>query len=334
MRLQTTFAEVQPACKAHEGAPMKMPLLAAASTAAVLLVPTTGVAQEPRPVTAETIGEVASDLVFVPLPPCRIIDTRIAGGILAAGVQRDFEVSGTADFTAQGGTVGGCGIPQASGFRAATAAAINFVAIDATGKGNLQAWEFGQPIPTASILNYNAINTNLANAVIVPIVGDGNSAKDLSVRANVSAVHLVADVTGYFRRPQFNASELIVSSASSLAAGDCVTLASCTIVSDPTNVEVSIVARVKINHGTSGNDAFWLSATAGTASCPNNHLSSSHVVPAALPAATDYGFTVPHQRRFSHTGGTVTYYATAQMAFGASSGDEVTSLSMICTSVP
>ena len=51
------------------------------------------------------------DSTFVPIAPCRIVDTLLAGGALGNGVTRTFYVGGTTNFTAQGGKPGGCGIP-------------------------------------------------------------------------------------------------------------------------------------------------------------------------------------------------------------------------------
>jgi hypothetical protein len=39
------------------------------------------------------LGDAARDLVFVPVEPCRIIDTRIAGGAIAANSTRNFDVT-------------------------------------------------------------------------------------------------------------------------------------------------------------------------------------------------------------------------------------------------
>ena len=75
---------------------------------------------------AAELGSSAADLVFTPLTPCRIIDTRAAGGPIMPGSPRDFLVSGNLGFEGQGGTPGGCGIPDS-----ATAAMLNFVAASA-----------------------------------------------------------------------------------------------------------------------------------------------------------------------------------------------------------
>jgi hypothetical protein len=57
------------------------------------------------------IGDSAADLVFTPLAPCRIVDTRVpAAGILSVGVPRPFLVAGSsAAFPDQGATREGAG---------------------------------------------------------------------------------------------------------------------------------------------------------------------------------------------------------------------------------
>src|SRR5688500_6867722 len=80
------------------------------------------------------------DLVFVSLEPCVAFDTRpVQGGTgsLQAEELREFHIIGsTADFGAQGGKVGGCGVPPFSGDQpVARAVFINYVAIAAQGSG-------------------------------------------------------------------------------------------------------------------------------------------------------------------------------------------------------
>jgi hypothetical protein len=138
------------------------------------------------------LGDSGKDLVFTPVAPCRAIDTRAAGGRLTAGVSRDFDVAGT--LSGQGG-VADCLIP----FGPATAVVINIVAVDPLGAGNLAAWTFGGAVPTASVINYRA-GVNIANGLVLPICNPagGSCAHDLTIQANVSDAHLVADVAGYF----------------------------------------------------------------------------------------------------------------------------------------
>src|SRR4051794_40894311 len=51
---------------------------------------------------------------FTPIVPCRVVDTRVAGGKLIPGTPRGFVAANTAGFPAQGGTINGCGVPAAA----------------------------------------------------------------------------------------------------------------------------------------------------------------------------------------------------------------------------
>ncbi len=149
----------------------------------------------PQPVSAE-------NSVFVPIQPCRIVDTRFAVpiGPIPGGTTRAFNVVGIANYSPQGGSASGCGIPGfSSGLPTVTAIAVNVVAVDPQAKGNLLLYPTGTTPGSASTLNFpnsTVVPLNIANAVIVAVRQDlqGN---DLSVRPN-QATQVVLDVTGYF----------------------------------------------------------------------------------------------------------------------------------------
>ncbi|HEY7508628.1 MAG TPA: hypothetical protein VIG50_00160, partial [Vicinamibacteria bacterium] len=105
-----------------------------------------GAAQDARSASEPSVlGDSNRDLVFTPVPPCRVIDTRFAvAGKLLAGVPRDSDVAGT--LSDQGGLTD-CLIP----FGPATAIAVNLVAVAPSGAGNLRAWAFGDPVPNAAV---------------------------------------------------------------------------------------------------------------------------------------------------------------------------------------
>jgi hypothetical protein len=141
----------------------------------------------------------AQNLVYTAVAPCRVADTRLAvAGALAAGATRTFHVVGASnDFGAQGGTVGGCGLPgYLTGQPRITAVMFNFVAVGAVGNGHLTAWGFGAT-PLSSVLNYTSATT-VANGVVVPVDQDATEGADLRVLAAVSSTHVVIDVLGYF----------------------------------------------------------------------------------------------------------------------------------------
>ena len=145
------------------------------------------------------LGDTDSDLVYTPVTPCRIIDTREpgAGGPIAGGATRNFMVAGTTGFDSQGGNTGGCGIPEN-----ATSVMINFIAANPSTGGHLRAWPYGGSMPNASIVNFGP-GLNIANGLIQPICNPAMTTCtfDLTIYA-ASPVQVVADVTGYFRYPR------------------------------------------------------------------------------------------------------------------------------------
>jgi len=149
------------------------------------------------------VGDSSADLVYTPVTPCRVFDTRSSvAGILVGGTQRNFIVAGAGGFPGQGGNSGGCGIP----YGPATAVIINFVAVTPTGVGNLRGWAVADPqpaAPLAAVINYSADMYALANGVAVPIcdpAATSCTAGDLRLQADDSSAHVVGDVVGYFRK--------------------------------------------------------------------------------------------------------------------------------------
>src|SRR5258706_1550595 len=98
-----------------------------------------------------TLGDSQAALVYPPVAPCRIIDTRLAGGPIAGGTTRSFRVTGT-DLSAQGGSATGCGIPSGP----ATAAVINFVAVSPRGPRDPPLTPLWTPLPPPPILHHAA----------------------------------------------------------------------------------------------------------------------------------------------------------------------------------
>jgi len=153
------------------------------------------------------IGDTDQDLVFTPVPPCRIADTRFGGGTMGGDTQRSFFVAGDGtlgeDFVGQGGNATGCAIP----FGTATAVVINFVAVTPAGVGNLRAFPWvpdAIPVaPLAAVMNYVPFVFALANGLTVPICDNSviGCGLDLILQADAFAVDVVMDVYGYFGPP-------------------------------------------------------------------------------------------------------------------------------------
>lgn len=308
-------------------------------------------ATQVRSAVAPALGSSTSDLVFVPLAPCRIIDTRVAGGRLQPGVVRDFQVAGIFEFQAQGGTMGGCGVPAGSATPNAPAVVINFIAVNPSGAGNLRAWAWGQPIPNASVLNYASVSgLNIANGVVVPIAGTNVVPADLHIQADVSGTDVVADVMGYFTRftiESFSATEKSITVLSDggnvdLSPGLCTEVSSCTITAGaPGRVIVRAWTQVKINHITNpggGGDRIAMGVKDNNpTNCTNGDQSinaTDFEVPDSLPADPDVDTTLSHKRIFDQGKGTKTYYINARMVTGADAGDAIQNSRMICTFIP
>jgi hypothetical protein len=122
---------------------------------------------------------------FVPVTPCRVVDTRNAPGpfgqpSLVSQVERSFAVSQSA-----------CGIPAN-----AAAFSLNVTVIPKTTLGYLTIWPSGQNRPLVSTLN--SLDGRIkANAAIVP----AGVAGGVSVFAT-DASDVVLDINGYFVPPQ------------------------------------------------------------------------------------------------------------------------------------
>lgn len=174
----------------------------------------TKVANTGRPVaTAETgrtvsttkiLGALSNDLVYTPIQPCRILDTRsTAAGAIATNTTRSFVGINASSFTSQGGSATNCGTLGLS----VTALAINFSVVSPVvapaggggpGTGFLTVYPFGTAQPTAATMLYRD-NVSLSNAAIVQIPNPLSSF-DFTVYAS-QQTHVAADIVGYFAPP-------------------------------------------------------------------------------------------------------------------------------------
>ena len=150
-------------------------------------------------------GDTSQDLVFVPITPCRILDTRFAGfgsgTFVGGGQQRSYRVTDPIPST-QGGGNGSCGIPFGVGGGAATAVVINLTAVNFGGLGDIRITPFGTAMPQASVLNYNPDQGYaIANGIVVKICDPFTTpcSLDFTVQVDGAGTDFVADVMGYFR---------------------------------------------------------------------------------------------------------------------------------------
>jgi len=180
------------------------------------------------------LASTVNDQVFIPMSPCRIVDTRNVGGPIAAGTQRAFNwVRGVSTFSwaEQGGAPGSgataCpftvfayaggqlpgSVADLRGYPSAAMATVTVV--NPTAAGNLVVWGGQGTFPQSSALNF-AIGQTLANTTVIPWgqrIGAG--VQDFTIRYNGPSgqANVVVDLVGFF----------VQNSATPL---DCVTLTS------------------------------------------------------------------------------------------------------------
>lgn len=130
------------------------------------------------------------ELIYVPVTPCRVVDTRHGGGAFAGGAQRSFYIGGTLHFVAQGGKSGGCGIPQGANVVSATFTAIP----SASNYGYMRAWPAGTAEPQATLLNYKSDPIGIGGQIPLRT----GAATDMTMKNYGGTTNLVIDVNGYY----------------------------------------------------------------------------------------------------------------------------------------
>lgn len=127
-----------------------------------------------------------SEAVFVPVQPCRIVNTQ-NGAKLGAYQIRQFKMHG--DTRPQGGAAA-CEIPQH-----AVALEMSVTSVAADGAGYLRVYPAGVGTPQATFLNYGG-DHNITNAGTVQV--QPGSGVSFQVQALVKPTHVIVDVLGYY----------------------------------------------------------------------------------------------------------------------------------------
>lgn len=128
---------------------------------------------------------------YVPLTaPCRVVDTRNAGGTLGDSGSRPFQIAGTGpNFGAQGGTVGGCGVPDG-----VPGVEVSVTVITPIGNGFVRVAPNGSDT-SAAFINYTS-GTGITNTGSITL--SDAAALDVVVRNFGGTLHVAIDVQGYF----------------------------------------------------------------------------------------------------------------------------------------
>lgn len=164
-------------------------VVVAAGSAGAVAVGATADANGGEAPTPRAGAQSPSESVFVPITPCRIVNTQNPAGKIQANQTRQYRMHGNT--SAQGGAAA-CGIPQT-----ASALELTVTSVSADGRGYLRVAPAGAAIPNATFLNYGP-GQNLGNTGTVAVQpGGGNN---FQVRAFQARTHVVIDVNGYYVR--------------------------------------------------------------------------------------------------------------------------------------
>ncbi len=144
-----------------------------------------------------TLVYAAGDLVFTPLIPCRILDTRFGSDAFAGPIGDSTTISiqtNISDFSAQGGSSEPCGLPTNIDMPAIM---INVTAVEPPNTGHLRVYPFAASLPNASVVNF-VPGQDIANNTVIPQCIGCDS--DISIFV-ASTANVIVDVIGYYNRP-------------------------------------------------------------------------------------------------------------------------------------
>ncbi|MBI5088124.1 MAG: hypothetical protein HZB15_04480, partial [Actinobacteria bacterium] len=130
--------------------------------------------------TASADPSATSSSVFVPVAPCRLLDSRTDGSALGEGSVRTVQVTGS---------TGDCSVPAV-----ATAVSMNVTVVNPTASSFLTVWPADRTLPTASNLNWVPGQPATPNAVVAAL----SPAGAINLFNAAGAVDVVVDVNGYF----------------------------------------------------------------------------------------------------------------------------------------
>lgn len=152
----------------------------------------------------------AAGLVYKPVEPCLLVDSRHVGTKLTNNEARSLRVHGEGvDYSKRGGSASGCGIPglRGEGLRTNTARALflQVEVFDAEGPGELMIWPAGGvAAPQAGMLAYSdsPFATASRSTVAVAMCDEESvtpcETGDLHLKARGAGAHVAITVLGYF----------------------------------------------------------------------------------------------------------------------------------------
>ncbi len=148
--------------------------------------------------TAAIASSQPPDLTYHTVAPCAVVNTILAGGVFAPNEARTYQIVGSGSLASQGGSSSGCGIPGFSNnIPQVQAVAVNIIAVNPTGAGNLYAYAAGTTAGP-SVINFT-LGENVANTMPVA-VAQAPGIGDFKITVNVSSAHVIVSVVGYYSK--------------------------------------------------------------------------------------------------------------------------------------
>lgn len=170
--------------------------------AALASLPPGASAQKSR-IVARALGDTTQDLVYTPITPCRIVDTRnTVSGPIGDNASRSFAAAGETSYASQGGSATNCGI----GSEAPSAVALNVTVVGPTQAGYATVHPFGVARPATSSLNFAA--GQIANNAIISKIPSPAATFDFTIYSLFQADYVV-DIVGYFDNPRSSPVECV-----------------------------------------------------------------------------------------------------------------------------
>jgi len=168
-------------------------------------------------VDAVTFGGRSGDLVFTPITPCRLADTRVVGGPIAAGTNRGFNAWGYDSYAAWGGSNTDCGMMGES----PAAVLLNVTAVRPVTNGYATVYRGDlASAPFFASINYGA-NAVVNNTVVVAL-NIAQAVPDFRIFSQRTSDYVI-DIVGFYDAPHATALDcvtVISASPRTLVSGD------------------------------------------------------------------------------------------------------------------
>lgn len=154
--------------------------------------------------TPTALGDIDKDLVYTPVPPCRIVDTRVAGagGPIPAMTSRGFLTWGLTSYAGSGGSASDCGMQD----QHPTTVVFNVTAVRPAGAGYATVYSgaLASP-PFAASINYTA-GATVNNSVLTDI--NPGTAIDFKIYTFATSNYVV-DLVGFYDNPYATALDCV-----------------------------------------------------------------------------------------------------------------------------